>query len=214
MAPNTASLQKLREGLLKELLLPQTIIETLERFYGITPNKLTSVAGGADLNAAVYKTDSDTGSYFVKIKRGIHSQVIPTILGLLNKVGIQQVIQPVKTIQGNLAQKVGDFSFIVFPFIIGKNGFNCELTHVQWAILGKTLKEIHSTAVSPDAQSILQTEVYSPQWRNAVRSIYNQIEINYIGEERASPIVQFLIDHRTVIFRLVDRAEMLSEEVQ
>jgi spectinomycin phosphotransferase len=199
---------------LKETLLRQTIIEALNTSYGIQVGMLTLVAGGADLDATTYKAESGNRSYFAKVKRGALNPIFPAILELLNTSGIQQVIAPMKTIQGHTVQQVEDSHLMVFPFMDGKNGFDCELTHFQWVTLGETLKKIHSIMISPETRELIRREDYSPQWRNTVRSLYSQIAGKVISGEIASKMVQFLIDHKATILKLVEQAEQLGQEVQ
>ena len=198
---------------MKEILLRQAVLETLAISYNIKADNLTPVSGGADLNATAYKAESGNTTYFVKVKDGVHNPIVPAILKLLNTAGIQQVIQPIKTTQEPSIHHIRNFSVMVFPFVNGKNGFDCELTHLQWVNLGDILRQIHSLVVTPEIQGLIRREDFSPQWRNTIRSLYSQID-DFTPKGIASKTIQFLIDHRAVIFRLVDQAEQLRQQVQ
>jgi spectinomycin phosphotransferase len=64
--------------------------------------------------------------------KGYFNDVNIAILELLQKAGIQQIILPIKTIEGKQTQRVADFTLIVYPFIHGQDGFIYSLNDEQW----------------------------------------------------------------------------------
>ena len=114
------------------------LIDCLNTKYGILATTLILLPLGADMNASVYKAETCNGqSYFVKLKRGPHSDISVTLLGFLQVSGIQQIIPPIKAIDGKLTQHINDYTLTVYPFIHGQNGFCYHLTDDQWVVLGK-----------------------------------------------------------------------------
>ena len=199
----------------KQSLSPQSIIDCLNTNYGIAVTTLTFLPLGADMNASVYKAETQGGlSYFVKLKRGHHYDISVAILALLQASGIQQIIPPIKTIDGELTQHINDFTLIVYPFVDGQNGFCYNLTDDQWVTLGKVLRQVHEFDVPPSIKDRIRKEVYSSKWREAVRSLYAHIDGNLTGDETALKLQTFMKEHRAVIHRLVDRAEALSQKIQ
>lgn len=96
------------------------IIDCLVTKYGLKVKTLTFLPLGADLNASIYKAHAnDQSCYFVKLKHGHNHDRIVTILSLLQNAGIENVILPIKTSQGELTQLMDDFTLIVYPFIEG-----------------------------------------------------------------------------------------------
>ena len=60
----------------KQPLSDQRIIDCLNIDYGIEVATLTFLPLGADMNASVYKAETqDQSSYFVKLKRGHHHDI-------------------------------------------------------------------------------------------------------------------------------------------
>ena len=57
-------------------------------------------------------------------------------------------------------------------------------------------------------------KVYSPKWREAVRSLYVHIEAQPIGDEIALKLLKFMKENMPAIRRLVDRAEQLGQKLQ
>ncbi len=157
------------------------------------------------MHASVYRAETHDGpSYFVKLKRGHHDAISVTLLALLQASGIQQIIPPIKTSTGKLAQPIDDFTLIVYPFIEGQDGFCRDLTDDQWVILGKVMRQVHAFHVPPSVENRMRKETYSSKWRDMVRSLDAHLDGN----------LTFMKEHRTTIRRLVDRAESLSQKVQ
>lgn len=199
----------------KQTVTDQLIINRLNVEYGIEVATLTLLPLGADMNASVYKAQTeDLRSYFVKLKRGHHYDIGVSVVGLLHAAGIQQVIPPIKTIQGLPALAIEDFTISVYPFIEGQDGFSRDLTDTQWVTLGKALRQIHEIAVPQSIQNRIRQEAYSPKWREAVRSLFTHIEAEPIGDEAARKLWKFMNENLPAIRRLVDRSEALSQMLQ
>src|SRR3990167_7353333 len=77
----------------KHALSLQCIIDCLNTNYGIAVNTLIFLPIGADMNASVYKAETQgSQSYFVKLKRGHRHDMSIAILALLQASGIEQII--------------------------------------------------------------------------------------------------------------------------
>jgi len=191
------------------------IIDCLKTYYGIEVVTLTFLPLGADMDASVYKAETkEQRSYFVKLKRGHHHDISTAIMELLLYAKIQQIIPPIKTVHGQLTQRSDNFTFIVYPFVEGQDGFSRTLRDEQWLILGKTLRKIHEIDVPSSIQNRIRHETYSPKWREAVRSVYPHLEPDSSGDEMAIKLLVFMKENREVIQRLVDRAEQLAKKLQ
>ena len=139
-------------------LSDQLIMNCLDINYGIEVATLTFLRIGADIDASVYKAQTlDQRSYFVKIKRGHHPDISFVIMELLQGAGIQQIIPPIKTVHGQLTQRIEDFTLIVYPFVEGQDGFSCNLTGNQWAKLGHALRQVHEIDVPLSIQNQLHS---------------------------------------------------------
>jgi spectinomycin phosphotransferase len=200
---------------MKPALSDQLIIDCLYSSYGIKVAKLTFLPIGADMNASTYKAEThNQSSYFIKLKRGHHHDISATIIALLHDAGIQQIIPPIKTTCGQPIQHIDDFTLIVSPFVDGLDGFSRDLTDDQWVTLGKVMKHIHEIDVPPSIQLMIRREDYSPQWREAVRSLYAHIESEPSTDEISSKLMTFMKNQSAVIHQLVDRAEQLGKQIQ
>lgn len=201
--------------MIKQPLSNQRIIDCLKTDYGIQVTRLTLLPIGADRNAAVYKAETDDQSaYFIKLKRGHCHDVSATIILLLQDAGIQQIIPPVKTNLGKPIQLIDDFTLIVSPFIEGQDGFSRDLSDEQWITLGKVMRHIHDMNVPPSIQRMIRREEFSPQWREAVRSLFTNLESAPDTDDISIKYISFMKNHAEVIHRLVNRAEQLGRQIQ
>ncbi len=183
--------------------------------YGINVSAFISISGGADVHSETYKVETpDQGSYFVKIKQGVHHEHNIALQTLLHDAGINHIIAPIKTINGKAFHLIKDCTLIVYPFIKAQDGFNCNLTKDQWINLGKVLKQVQTFGVPLPIKTQLRQETYSPKWRSAVRSMLEQIETVKNDDAIASAMINFIKEHKDEISRLVETADTLSDAVQ
>jgi spectinomycin phosphotransferase len=192
------------------------IIDCLSVNYAIEARSITPLPGGADMNAAIYKVQArDQSSYFVKLKHGYENDINATILELLHGAGVQQIIPPIKTIQGRSILYMDNFCLIIYPFIEGVNGFSHKLTDTQWITLGKALRQVHDFDVPSSLLKHIRQETYSPKWRQTVRSLYTHIQNEPPSNDVISlKFLNFMKENRLVIQRLVDRAEQLCYSIK
>ncbi|CZF98479.1 TPA: aminoglycoside O-phosphotransferase APH(9)-Ia [Legionella pneumophila subsp. pneumophila] len=200
--------------MLRNNITDQHLIALLKVYYGIDIHTVQLIVGGADMNAFGYKADSESNSYFVKLKYGHHDEINLSIIRLLHDSGIKEIIFPIYTRDTKLFQQIDHFKIIVYPFINAPNGFTQNLTEKQWHQLGKVLRQIHETSVPTAIQQRLRKETYSPKWREMVRSFYNKIGFDDSDDQITTDFKTFFNQKIDSIHRLVDSSEELSKKIQ
>lgn len=199
----------------RQPFLDPFIINSLNIDYGIEVASLRLLPLGADVNASVYKAQThDKTSYFVKLKRGHHHDISVAVMQLLHDAGVQHTILPIKTILGQSILHMENYTLIVYPFVDGQDGFSQNLSDDQWFKLGQVLRQVHEIDVPQSLQNRIRKEIYSPKWREAVRSLYGYIEAEPFGDEIAIKLLKFMKEHIIAIRRLVDRAEQLGQKLE
>lgn len=199
----------------KQALSPTYLMDRLYADYGIAASTLTILPLGADVDASVYKAETQEGpSYFMKLKGGHSYDISVALLAMLQASGIQQIIPPIQTIDGALTLRIDAFTLIVYPFIEGQNGFCYNLTDQQWITLGQVVRKVHAFEVPTSLKERLRKESYLPKWREAARSLYAAMDKGLIGDETAVKLQRFMKEHQAVIHRLIDRAEALCQKAQ
>ncbi|HIF0283879.1 TPA: aminoglycoside O-phosphotransferase APH(9)-Ia [Legionella pneumophila] len=200
--------------MLRNNIPDQQLIKLLKVYYGIDIHAVQLIVGGADMNAFGYKADSESNSYFVKLKYGHHDEINLSIIRLLYDSGIKEIIFPIYTRDTKLFQQIDHLKIIVYPFIDAPNGFTQNLTEKQWQQLGKVLRQIHETSVPTAIQQRLRKETYSPKWREMVRSFYNKIGFDDSDDQITADFKSFFNQKIDSIHRLVDSSEELSQKIQ
>lgn len=192
------------------------IMDCIKVSYDLEVKSIIPLSGGADMNAALYKVQTqDRSSYFVKLKHGYETDINLTLVELLYDSGIQQIIPPLKANTGRSILQLDDFCLIIYPFIEGVNGFSHTLTERQWITLGQALRQIHDFKVPSSFLKHMRQETYSLQWRQAVRSLYANIQQQPVSNDViALQFLNFMKEQRLVIQRLVDRAEQLYNTIK
>lgn len=102
----------------------------------------------------------------------------------------------------------------VYPFVKGADGFTQRLTHKQWISLGKTLRQLHDLHVPWALLPQVRTERFSPEHRDAVRQLQQQLDSIQAPDQVAERLLESLQTHQTTIQRLVDRAEQLAQQAK
>jgi spectinomycin phosphotransferase len=189
------------------------IIDCLSTYYCIKATKLTLLPLGADMSASIYKIqDCDQKSYFVKLKEGHFDDVNIEIIKLLQKAGIEQLIMPIKTVAGKESYQEGDLTLMAYPFVQGPDGFSRSLTDEQWVVLGKVLRQVHETNVPAILQGRIRQEDFSSKWRDAVRSLYSNLDTLSAKDEIALDFLKFIKQNRIIIQQLAESSEELCQK--
>jgi len=197
-----------------ETLSDPSLMDILTAAYGLDVIAIARLPLGADMNAAVYKSETrENHSYFVKLKRGHHQDISTTIMELLQQAQVQQIIPPLKTTNGQTTHLLDGFTLIVYPFVEGQDGFTHPLTDDQWILLGKTMRQIHEIDVPLSMQRQIRKESYSPHWRDSLRSLCTRIKDEQIRGDIAGELLAFIKNNWATIHRLVDRAEALAQQL-
>jgi len=203
----------LKGSILKMTEFIHFILNCLSSYYLIEAVALTQLTSGADVNASIYKAQaSDQKTYFVKVKQDHFHDNNIAILELLQMAGIQQIIPPIKTVEGKQIQQAGDSALIVYPYIEGQDGFNRPLTDEQWIALGRAIRQVHEVDVPVSLKTQIRREEFSPKWRDVVRFLYNDIEMAPNSDDIAANLWKFLEENRSTIQHIVERAEELSQK--
>jgi len=188
------------------------IIACLRDSFGLRVSEATFLPIGADVDSAVYRVTAGDGvPYFLKLRRGNFDEVPVAVPALLHAQGIPHVMAPIATTTGGLWVSAHGFSWILYPFFEGKNGYQVTLSRTQWAALGESMKAVHATRLPAELQARMPREAYSPRWREAVRAFDKQVEQSTYGDPIAAGLAAFWMDKRDEIRCIVERAEELVQ---
>jgi spectinomycin phosphotransferase len=183
--------------------------------YGVDVVQVSFLPIGADSDAAVYRLDTADGmAYFLKLKRERFDEMGVAVPAFLHEYGAPAVMAPLATVNGALWSTGHGFTWILYPFFAGPNGFERPLSDAQWVALGKSLRAVHSAILPESLAARVPREDYSPQWREAVTAFSQQVEANSYADPVAARLAAFWRTKRQEIHALVDRAGRLRQALR
>ena len=190
----------------------ETILTSLRQEYGLHDARLEFLPLGADVNTAVYRVvAADRSAYFLKLRKGNFAEITVTLPLFLKDQGIQPVITPLETQARRHWACLGDYTLILYPFIEGKDGYECKLTDHQWIDFGAALKALHTLPLPPLA---VPRESFPPDGRELVAAFQAQAEQTAFIDPTAAKLAAFMKAHRAEITHLVQRAGQLADLLQ
>ena len=199
----------------KPSLKDERIIARLERVYGLQVAELTFLPLGADMNTAVYRAVAeDETPYFVKLRRGNFAEASVTVPNFLSGLGIEQIIPPLPTQKGRLWTSLAPYSVILYPFVEGHNGFEVKLSDRQRIAFGKALKRFHTADIPTALTNDVRREIFSPHWRDTVKTFLAQIESETFKDPIAADLATFLKTKRSETLELVERTERYASALK
>ena len=210
------SIRKLIDPMLEEPdLSEEKIIACILGEYGLQVDQIKFLPLGADCNTAVYQAFSGVETtYFVKLRRGYFEKTAVALPKFLCDHGIQQIIAPLRTKSGRLWGNLDAFKLVLYPFIIGRNGYEVELSDRHWIDFGRALKSIHKTLIPARLLRQIPRETYSPKWREIVRTYMKRVDNLHFNEPVSEKLVMFLKTKQSEILDLIERAERLAAVLQ
>ncbi|MGH2975951.1 MAG: phosphotransferase, partial [Solirubrobacterales bacterium] len=140
-----------------------------------------------------------------------------TVPAFLHAQGIAQVMAPRETTSRQLWSSGHGFTWILYPFFAGHNGFERPLTAAQWVTLGRSLRAVHSVALPPAHASRVPREDYAPRWRDTVMGYDQQVEARVyddVNDPFARRLAAFWRTKRDDIRAMVERAGQLAQALR
>jgi spectinomycin phosphotransferase len=199
----------------KPALPVERLAALLWEAYGLLDARLEFLPLGADVNTAVYRVAcSGSDRYFLKLRKGVFDEVSVLLPRLLHDRGIRAVIEPLKTLDGQLLTHLDAFTCVLYPFVEGQSGFEAALSDEQWLAFGAALRAVHATVLPAGLSAKVATETYSPFWRQQVRQFQGLARQGGFSDALAAQMAAFMRSHQDGIDRLVERAEQFSAVLQ
>jgi spectinomycin phosphotransferase len=196
-------------------LAESSIIACLYESYELRIGRVTFLPIGADINTAVYRVDAADGtSSFLKLRRGDFDEVAVTLPAWLHAQGIRSVLAPIPTTTQRLWVNAHGFDWILYPFIVGANGFEAALSSAQWRLLGRSMAAVHASVLPAGLARRIPREDYAPRWRDRVRMYQQRVEISDFADPIAASFAALWRTKRDEIDAIVGRAEELGHALR
>ena len=192
----------------------ELIISRLQEEYDLRVAELTFLPIGADSRTAVYRVLAEDGmAYFMKLRRKFNDVIVRVPL-FLKESGVQEIIVPYETKSSQHWADFGEYKIILYPFIEGKDGFEMELSDHHRRTLGAAFRKIHTTQISPELKESIRKEIFSPEWRDDMKSYLAQVEKKVFTEPTAAKLAEFMKSKQSEITRLIERSEQIASKLQ
>ena len=189
----------------------ETIIACLREHFGLDIRQVTFLPIGADASAAVYRVEGEDGtSYFLKLKWGDFDEVGVTVPAFLHAQGIREVMAALPTMSQRLWASTHGFTWILYPYMEGRGGYEVALSDAQWVELGRSLKAVHATVLPLELSRLVPREDYPPRWRDIVMAFDQAAESHVYDDPLAARLAAFWLTKRDDIRAMVARAEQLG----
>ena len=198
----------------KPALSNESILALLGEVYGLSDARTEFLPLGADVNTAVYRVAcAGSSRYFLKLRKGVFDEVSALIPRLLHDRGVRAVIEPLSTLDGRLWAHLDAFTCVLYPYVEGHSGFEPALSDAQWLAFGEALRAVHAAVLPAELAQKVNTETYSPFWRQQVRQ-FQALATGSFADPLAARMAAFMRSRQAVIERLIDRAEQLASILQ
>lgn len=191
------------------------ILSCLQEAFGLDLAHLTFLPLGADLDTAVYRaTTANETAYFVKLRRGSFDQAAVAVPKFLSDQGLRQIIPPLPTLSGQLWANFGPDKLILYPFVVGQNGFQVKVSDRQRVELGAALKRLHTAQIPAALTHGVRREDFSPRWREMVTAFLAHLEDHSFTDSVAVETAVFLQSKHAETQELLHRAAALARLLQ
>lgn len=192
-------------------LADNRIIARLYQSYGLRIDQVRFLPLGADVNTAVYRVDASDGTaYLLKLRLGDFNETAVSVPDWLYRQGIRRVMAPIPTTTRRLWVHAHGYDWLLYPFVVGTNGFEAAFSRGHWMVLGQTLAAVHAAMLPTALGERMPREDYSPVWRNRVRMYQQRAERHAYDDPIAAGLAAFWIGKRHEIHTIVERAERLA----
>lgn len=142
----------------------------LQRAYNIAVRGIEFLPIGNDSYAWSFRVYDAAGArHFLKVRRGGINLPSLAVPHYLKDQGIEQVIAPRLSDDGQLWHSLDEFGLILYPYIEGRSVIDTGMADDHWVELGRVLKRIHTMSLPPSLAEQMQREHFAPKWLDNVR---------------------------------------------
>ena len=149
-------------------LADAVIIERLQAHYGFAVRALDFLPVGNDARAWSFRIESNSGAYFLKLRKGAVNLAALKLPHYLKSCGIDNVVAPLPTRASSLYAPAGEFSLMLYPYIDGASSWDMTLTSAQWRKWGAIMRSIHRASIPPALSEIVPQAVFACKWLDKI----------------------------------------------
>ena len=139
------------------------IQKIIHKEYGFSIADIEKLNSGFDANTMVFKVSStEQRDFFLKIRSKYFSESCINVPFWLSKeAGLANIIDPIETMDKKLYVKESSSYIMMYPYIIGKSGWDVTLTKEQFIEFGRFMYKLHSVKLPNDYLETIPMDKYN-----------------------------------------------------
>ena len=160
-------------------LSDKNILTKLYDFWGIASAKLEFLPIGNDSSAWVYRVETASHDYFLKIRKGIPNQAVLHAPHYLHQHGINSPVALIPTEDDELCVPLDEFWLILHEWVHGTSAWDLTLSDQQWRSWGAIMRSIHDLPITELLSAIVPRETFDCKWNPTME------RINHLTQEQS-----------------------------
>jgi len=191
----------------------ERIISALQENYSFPVTGVEFLFLGLDSSAWTYRVDAEHTAFFLKLRKEISNPAGILIPRFLKVQGIQQVMVPLSTKDGEAWACADDFFFILYPFINGERVMDVGMSDVHWVEFGSALKRLHTTKPTPEILRQIKRETFIPKQIDFARELHAQVKAHEYDNPFQKELATFWLENYETIGIILERTETLAKRM-
>jgi len=198
----------------KPKISDERIITVLQENFSIPLVGIEFLPLGLDSFAWSYRVDAENSTYFLKLRKAVTNPAGILIPHFLKAQGIEQVMAPLSTKNGEAWATADDFFLILYPFITGQEVMDVGMSDAHWVEFGSVLKQLHSTKPSPELLRQIKRETFTPKQLEFDKEIHAQVKTPEYNDPFQRELAEFWLENYETISTIFERTEFLAKKMQ
>jgi spectinomycin phosphotransferase len=190
------------------------VISALQENYSIPVTGMEFLPLGLDSSAWAYRVDTENATYFLKVRNEIPNPAGILIQRYLKEQGIQQVMAPLSTKDGDAWASTDGFFFILYPFITGERVMDVGMSDAQWIEFGSALKRLHATKLSSELSGQIKREMFIPKQLVFAKELHTQVKTREYDDPFQMELAAYWLENYRTIATILQRTEALAKRMQ
>lgn len=192
----------------------EKIVSALQENYFLLVTDVKFIPLGLDSFAWAYRVESEGAIYFLKLRKEILNPAGILIPRFLNQQGIQQVMAPLSTKDGEAWACENNFFFILYPFISGERVMDVGMSDAHWVEFGSTLKQLHTMKLPAELLSRLKREMFIPKQLGYAKELHAQVKTRKYDDPFQKELATFWLENYETIGTILKQTETLVQKMQ
>jgi spectinomycin phosphotransferase len=130
---------------------------------------------------------------------------------LSTEIGLSNIINPIKTINGRLYHKISFLYVILFPYINGQSGWDISFTKDQFNEFGQFMHRLHSVKLPNEHIHLLPAETYSQKCGKMVKKYLKDMKNKMYDNSVIIDFFYILKNNENTIIRMIGFLENMIQ---